>query len=132
MDSHKKAKNNTNHKFPKLQREVDSILETFDSIELSIDGEVYDEKMEINHMDVDDVIAGRSEKHTPRTRHSIVEKARKDQKKQDLKTEEDRIHSISVKRINAEYAHPNGIHIPQKSRERLFKTLTSVFKHLKF
>lgn len=81
--SDKKA--SENHKFPHLQKEVDSLLENFDDISYGIDSQLMGEQEEFNHINIDDVMAGRTEQKVSRPKVSVVEKARLQEKRsQDL------------------------------------------------
>ncbi|MFM2357816.1 MAG: hypothetical protein RJA61_553 [Candidatus Parcubacteria bacterium] len=136
MQANQDQKDIKNHKFPRLQKEVDSILEMFDSISLSIDGEVYDEKLEFEHLNVDDVMAGKTQKITHRTRHSVVEKARKDEKIRIAK-QVNTPHEVSVQTIHAErYFNPpqniSSTSKPQNKKGTLSRAVSFLVRHLEF
>lgn len=135
METNKGQKDIKNHKFPRLQKEVDSILETFDSISLSIDGEVYDEKLEFEHLNVDDVMAGKTQKITHRTRHSIIEKTRKDEQKKQEKIHGGQ-HKVSLQTIHAEryFNPPQNMSISKNYKKKgvLRRAVSFLVRHLEF
>lgn len=70
-----------NHKFPHLQNEVDSLLESFDDIAYGVENMFSSKQGEFNHINIDDMINGRFEQRALRPRVSVVEKARLQEQK---------------------------------------------------
>lgn len=71
-------------KFPHLQREVEVLLEGFDHVAYGVEDNAEGES-EWGHLNVDDVMTGNTkERSIARPRHSVVEKARLQEKKSDI------------------------------------------------
>lgn len=90
MEQDQTKKDLKDHKFPHLQKEIDSLLENFDYVAYGIDEALSDEQSEFNHINVDDVMIGRIEKKVARPKISVVEKARLQERKAQALHDRDR------------------------------------------
>lgn len=147
MEQNQTKKDLKDHKFPHLQKEVDSLLENFDNVAYGIDEFFSNEQEEFNHINIDDVMAGRTEQKVSRPKVSVVEKARLQEKKLQALNNESvnvarpahgdvllarRETKTSLEEIRLISLSPNKGIKEGLRNSRVIKLVSIIFKYLKF
>ncbi len=135
-------KTHTKHKFPHLQSEVDVILEVFDYASHGTeDDETYNENIESDRLDIEEVMNGKIKKYHPHKRQGVVDMVRAQDVRQ-AQVRED-AYDVSIANMEdisqiekdlhvADQAILSSDNLTKGEKKRLHKMLSLFWKVLRF